>query len=41
MKGEEMTTRSVNTVTDEFKNLLNYTPEFDNDYFKIAKTSKK
>ena len=41
MKGDELTTRSVKTVTDEFKNLLNHTPGFDNDYFKIAKTSKK
>jgi hypothetical protein len=41
MKGDELTTRSVKTVTDEFKDLLNYTPGFDNDYFKIAKTSKK
>ena len=43
MKGDELTTRSVKTVTDEFKTLLDYdyTPGFDNDYFKIAKTSKK
>ena len=41
MKGDELTTRSVKTVTDEFKNLLNHTPGFDNDYFKIAKASKK
>ena len=41
MKGDELTTRSVKTVTDEFKNLLDHTPGFYNDYFKIAKTSKK
>ncbi len=41
MKGDELTTRSVKTVTDEFKNFLNYYPVFDNDYFKIAKTCKK
>ena len=41
MKGNELTTRSVKTVTDEFKNLLNYTPGFDKNYFNIAKTSKK
>lgn len=41
MKGDELTTRSIKTVTDEFKNLLNYTPGFDNDYFKMVKTSKK
>ena len=41
MKGDELTTRSIKTVTDEFKNLLNYTPGFENDYFKMVKTSKK
>ena len=41
MKGDELSTRSIKTVTDEFKNLLNYTPGFENDYFKMAKTSKK
>ena len=41
MKRDELTTRSVKSVTDEFKHLLNYTPGFDNDYFKIAKTIKK
>ncbi len=41
MKGDELTTKSLKTVTDEFKNLLNYTPGFDNDYLKIAKTGKK
>ena len=41
MKGEELTTRSVKTVTEEFKNLLDYTPGFDNNYFNIAKTSRK
>ena len=34
MKGDELTTRSVKTVTEEFKNFLDYTPGFDNDYFK-------
>jgi hypothetical protein len=41
MKGDELTTRSVKIVTDEFKNLLEYTPGFENNYFKIAKTIKK
>ena len=41
MKGDELTTRSIKTVTDEFKNLLNYTPGFDTDYFKKAKTSSR
>jgi hypothetical protein len=41
MKGDELTIRSVKNVTDEFKNLLYHTPGFGNDYFKIAKTSKK
>ncbi len=41
MKGDELTTKSVKTVTDEFKNLLDYNHGFDNDYFKIAKYCKK
>ncbi len=41
MKGDELTTKSVKTVTDEFKNLLDYNHGFDNDYFKIAKNCKK
>ena len=41
MKGDELTIRSKKTVIDEFKNFLNYTPGFENDYFKIAKTNKK
>ena len=41
MKGDELTNRSIKTVMDEFKILLNYTPGFDNDYFRVAKTSGK
>ncbi len=41
MKNDEMTTSSIKIVTEEFKNLLNYTSEFDIIYFKIAKTTKK
>lgn len=41
MKRDELTTRSIKIVTNEFKILINYTPGFDNDYFRIAKTCKK
>ena len=41
MKGDELTTRSIKSVTDEFKNLLNYTPRYDNNIFKNAKTGHK
>ncbi len=34
MKGDELTTKSAKTVADEFKNLLDYNPGFDIDYFK-------
>ncbi len=34
MNEEELTTRSIKIVMDEFKNLLNHTPGFDYDYFK-------
>ena len=37
MKGDELTIRSIKTVTSEFKNLLNHIPVFDNHYFEKAK----
>lgn len=40
IKGDELTNRTIKTVTDEFKHILNYSPEFDNDNFKIAKSTK-
>ena len=39
MKGEELTKRSIKSVTDEFKYLLNHNPQQDIDYFNMAKTS--
>ena len=32
MKEDELTNISIKNVIDEFKNLLNYTPEIDNEY---------
>ena len=41
IEDNKMTNRLIKIVTHEFKNLVNYTSEFDINYFKIAKTTKK
>ena len=41
MKKDELTSRTIKNITDEFKNLLNNNPNYDNQYFEKAKTSKK
>ena len=39
MKGDELTNRSIKTVKDEFINLLNHTPQYEIDYFQLARTN--
>ena len=33
MNDDELATRSIKIVTDEFKYFMNFTPGFDTDYF--------
>ena len=37
MKGDELTNRSIKSVTDEFKYLLNHNPQQEINYFDMAR----